>query len=79
MTYSSAVQRTYQRRKNFALAQPSSVVVLNRGSCLVLLLDGILFSVRGYTVRILDVYNAGTTENIIDTKNLLATEQEMNH
>ena len=71
--YNTAIQRTYLTRARFQLAKPYSVIVLGHG-------QGYFYDERllayqlGDLIRILDVYNAAITEDVIDVRSLLSEE-----
>ena len=69
LKYADAIQRVFCRREAFALAQPSSVLLLGFGSSF-LYQDGILCYLYRATIRILDVHGASATEKVIDLNRL---------
>lgn len=73
ISYSMAVQRVYVTRAMFASARTSSVVLLaHSDGCF--FGDGVAVYKDGLTLRILDLYNAGETELIVDVRALLAEQ-----
>ena len=71
--YNTAIKRTYVTRTRFQLAKPYSVIVL--GHCHGWSYnEGLLAYPLGNLIRILDVYNAAVTEDVIDLKSLLGEE-----
>lgn len=73
INYNTAIQRTYVTRTRFQLAKPYSVIVL--GHCHGWSYnEGLLAYPLGNLIRILDVYNAAVTEDVIDLKSLLGEE-----
>ncbi|KAL8956733.1 MAG: hypothetical protein Q9193_005823, partial [Seirophora villosa] len=60
----AAIRKLYNRRRAFATAKPSSVIVLGDGKSF-LYRQGILVYVRGRTIRILDVHNASRREGVL--------------
>ena len=73
--YNTVIQRAYLTRMRFGLAKPYSVIVLGH-SYGWLYLKGFLAYPLGDVIRILDVYNAAVTEDIIDVRSLLGEEAE---
>ena len=73
--YNTAIQRTYLTSMRLELAKPYSVIVLghNYGWCYG---EGLLSYPQGDLIRILDVYNAAVTEDVIDVRSLLGEEAE---
>ncbi|KAL8649492.1 MAG: hypothetical protein Q9210_004361 [Variospora velana] len=64
LTPETALRMLYNRQRAFATAKPSSVIVLGDGRSF-LYRQGILVYVRGYTIRILDVFNASKREGVL--------------
>ena len=71
--YNTAIQRTYLTRTRFQLAKPHSVIVLGHDHGWYYD-EGLLVYALGNLIRILDVYNAANTEDVIDVKSLLGEE-----
>lgn len=73
--YDTVIQRDYLTRMRFGLAKPYSVTVLghSHGG---LYLKGFLAYPLGDVIRVLDVYNAAVTEDVIDVRSLLGEEAE---
>ena len=68
--YAEAVARAWNRKKSFAAARPHSAILLAYGTSYVYE-QAVLCCSFEQTVRILDVYNAGQNEIVIDVKQLL--------
>lgn len=62
--YTTAVDRAFERREAFALARPYSAVVLACGTSFVYR-DGILCYLSRKTIRIVNVHEAATEEDVI--------------
>ncbi len=77
--YNTAIQRTYLTRTRFQLAKPYSVIVLGHEYGWYYGDDGLLVYPLGDLIRILDVYNAAVTEDVIDVRSLLSEEAERWH
>ena len=73
--YNTAIQRTYLTRTRFELAKPYSVIVLGHAHGWYYG-EGVLSYPLGDLIRILDVYNAAVTEDVIDVRSLLNGEAE---
>ena len=71
--YSTAIQRAYLTRMRYGLAKPYSVIVLGHSDGW-FYREGILSYCLGDVIRILDVYNAAVTEDVIDVRSLLSEE-----
>ena len=71
--HSTAIQRAYLTRMRFELAKPYSVIVVGHGDHW-FYGEGILAYPLGDVIRILDVYNAAVTEDVIDVRSLLGEE-----
>lgn len=67
-----AVQRLHDTSTNYRKAKPSSLVVLDTQADQLCYGEGILIYGCGMTFRILDVYNASQTEEVIDIIGLIA-------
>lgn len=65
ISYMTAVDRTFDRREAFALARPYSALVVGCGSSF-LYRDGVLCYLSGKMIRVLDVHDAASEENLID-------------
>ena len=65
ISYTTAVDRTFNRREAFALARPYSALVVGRGTSF-LYRDGVLCYLSRKMIRILDVHDAAGEENVID-------------
>ena len=76
--YNTAIQRTYLTRTRFQLAKPYSVIVLGHDHGWVYR-KGLLVYLLGDLIRILDVYKAAVTEDVIDVRSLLSEEAERWH
>lgn len=72
-SYSTAIQRAYVTRSRFALARPTSVVLLGHGnSCI--FRGGVVAYEIDNTIRILDVQNAIETEDVVDVRAFMIEE-----
>ena len=69
------IQRTYLTRTRFQLARPYSVIVLGHGQGW-FYGEGLLVYALGDIIRVLDVYNAAITEDVIDVRSLLSEEAQ---
>ena len=76
--YNTAIQRTYLTRRRIQLAKPYSVIVLGHHNGW-FYGEGLLVYPLGDLIRILDVYNAAVTEDVIDVRSLLSEEAERWH
>ena len=76
--YNTAIQRTYLTRTRLQLAKPYSVIVLGHHYAW-FYGEGLLLYHLGDLIRILDVYNAAVTEDVIDVRSLLSEQAERWH